>query len=477
MRTSKEYLERLAGMRKNIYLNGEVIGRDHPTIVHASKAIQLTFDLANDPTYSKYLQTTSHLSGKPINRFTHIHQSPEDLLMKQEMTRVMCNLVGGCIQRCMGCDAMNGFSVATKNADMKYGTNYHERWLKYLEYFQENDLVAAASQTDAKGDRSLRPGEQPDPDMYLHVVERRPDGVVVRGAKLHNTMAPYADELLVFPTRALKKDEKDYAIGFAIPADTEGVYLIGREAFSPKRAENMEAPYTNLGDVESFTVFDNVFVPNERIFINGETEFGGEMALLFALYHRHSYCGCKPGIADVMMGTTALIADYNGVEKTGHVREKLADMISVAELVFAAGIAASVKSMKAPSGTQIPNIIFANVGRKHAGHNIYHEYETLCDITGGLPATLPLTTEYNSPVVGDFVRKYTKRRAGVSEENHYRAYHLASDILTGEVGAALLVAGVHGGGSPIMEDIAILGTYDIKSKKELAKYLAGIKED
>jgi len=477
MRTSKDYLEKLAGMRKNIYLNGEVIGRDHPKIIHASKVIQVTFDLAENSEYSKYLKTTSHISGKPINRFTHIHQSPEDLLLKQEMTRKLCNLVGGCIQRCMGCDSMNGLSVSTKNADLKYGTHYHERWLKYLAYFQENDLVGAACQTDAKGDRSLRPGEQPDPDMYLHVVERREDGVVVRGAKLHNTMAPYADELLAFPTRALTKDEQDYAIAFAIPADTEGVYLIGREAFSPQREPGLEAPYTNLGDIESFTIFDNVFVPNERIFINGETEFGGELALMFALYHRHSYCGCKPGIGDVMMGTAALLADYNGVEKTGHAREKIADMISVVELVYAAGIAASVKSMKAPSGTQIPNIIYANVGRRHAGHNIYNEYDILCDIAGGLPATLPLSKEYNSPIVGDFVRKYTKRRAGVSPESHYRLYHLASDILTGEIGTALLVAGVHGGGSPIMEDIAIMGSYDVKSKKNLAKYLAGIKEE
>ncbi len=477
MRTSKEYLEKLASMRPNIYLDGEVIGRDHPKVLAASKGIQLTFDMANDEHYGKWLTTTSHISGKPINRFTHIHQSVDDLLMKQEMTRVLCNRMGGCIQRCMGADSMNGLSVSTKNADLKYGTNYHERWLKYLEYFQDNDLVGAASQTDAKGDRSLRPAEQEDPDVYLHVVERREDGVVVRGAKLHNTMAPYSDELLVFPTRALGKDEKDYAIAFAIPSDAEGIYLIAREAFSPTRQPGMEAPYTDLGDIESFTVFDNVFVPNDRIFLNGETDIGGELALMFALYHRHSYCGCKPGIGDVMLGLTALLADYNGVEKTEHTRDRLADVISVVELVYAAGIASSVKSTKAPSGTQVPNIIYANVGRRHAGHNVYHEYDILCDIAGGLPASLPLSKEYNSPIVGDFVRKYTKRRSGVSEENHYRAYHFASDVLTGEIGAALLVAGVHGGGSPIMEDIAIMRSYDVKGKKKLAKFLAGIKED
>lgn len=477
MRTSAEYLQKLAGMRKNIYLDGELIGRDHPKIINASMTVQKTFDLADDPKYKKWLKTTSHLTGQPINRFDHIHQSSEDLLLKQEMTRVLCRLTGGCIQRCMGIDALNALSVSTKNADMKYGTDYHERFLKYMKDFQDNDLVGCCAQTDSKGDRSLRPAQQKDPDQYLHVVERRPDGVIVRGAKLHNTMAPMADEIIVIPTRALGKDEKDYAIAFAIPADTEGVYLIGRYTAAPERGPGLEAPYGEFIDIESFTVFDNVFVPNERIFINGETEFGGETALLFALFHRHSYCGCKPGVGDVIAGVTALVADYNGIEKKEHVKGKIAELISVAELVYAAGIAASVKSIKAPSGTQIPNITYANVGRRHAGHNIYHESNILCDIAGGLPATLPLSQEYNSEAVGGFVRKYTARRDGVSEENHYRAMLIASDLLTSEIGTLMLNAGVHGGGSPIMEDIAIMQSADIKGLKNVAKHLAGIKED
>ncbi|MGS0765394.1 4-hydroxyphenylacetate 3-hydroxylase family protein [Syntrophomonas curvata] len=476
MRTSSEYLDKLARMRKNLYLDGELIGRDHPKVLHASGAIQLTFDLVADERFTDLLTATSHLTGRKINRFTHIHQSQEDLFAKQEVTRKLCSLSGSCVQRCMGCDVMNALSVATKNADLKYDTDYHRRWLKFLRYFQENDLVAACAQTDPKGDRSKRPADQPDPDQYVHVVERRPDGVVVRGAKLHNTMAPYADEIIVVPTRALAKNEKDYAIAFAVPADSEGIYLIGRQAFFLPREENLAAPVTRYGDIESLTVFDNVFIPNERIFINGETEFAGEAALLFALFHRHSYCGCKPGLGDVLMGAVALIADYLGVEKKEHIREKQAELVSVAELVFAAGIAAAVKSFQAPSGTQIPNIVFANVGRRHAGHNIYHEYSILCDISGGIPATLPLSGEYNSPVVGDFVRKYVSRRAGVSAENHYRAAHLLADLLTSEVTAALQVAGVHGGGSPIMEDIAIMSSYDMNAKKDLAKYLAGITE-
>lgn len=477
MRTSKEYLEKLAGMKANLYLDGEIIGRDDPRIVHAAGTIGKSFDWVSKPEYERLLVATSHLSGEKINRFTHIHQSADDLYLKQEMTRVLSSRVGGCIQRCMGIDALNALSVSTKNADIKYGTSYHERFLNYMRYFQENDLVGCGAQTDSKGDRSLRPSEQPDPDQYLHVVERKSDGVVVRGAKLHNTMAPYADEIIAFPTRALGKNEKDYAIAFAIPADTEGIYLITRIAESPKHAPGLESPFNEFSDVESFTVFDNVFVPNERIFINGETEFGGETALLFALYHRHSYCGCKPGIGDMMTGIAALAADYNGVENQSHIKEKLADMISVGELVYAAGLAAALKSQKAPSGTQIPNIMYANVGRRHAGVNIFHEANILVDITGGMPVTIPLSKDYNSTLVGDFVRKYSARRAGVSEENHYRAMLLASDLMASEITSVLLIAGVHGGGSPQMEDIAILQSGNLKGKKDIAKYLAGIIED
>ena len=474
MRTQEQYLEALAKMRPNVYLGGELIGRDDPRVKHAARAVCMTYSLVENPDFEKYLVTTSHLSGNKINRFTHIHQSMEDLMIKQEMTRKLCGLVGGCIQRCMGVDMLNGISVVTKDCDLKHGTHYHENFLKYARFFQDNDLVAAGSQTDPKGDRMARPSQQWDPDQYLHIVERREDGIVVRGCKLHNTIAPYADELLVTPTRLMGADDADYAVSFAIPADAEGIHIICRQAEVAPREASVDAPITNVSDIEAMTVFDNVFVPNERIFLNGEYDFAGPLALSFALYHRHSYTGCKPGIGDVLMGTAALLADYNGIMKQSHVKEKIVDMISVAELVYAAGIASSYKSHKAASGTQVPNVIYANVGRRHAGHNIYHEYNLVCDISGGLPATIPGPKDYNNPAIGDYIRKYVTRRQGVSAEDCYKAWLFASDILTGELFQVLLVAGVHGGGSPVMEDIAILGNYNIKEKKALAKHLAGI---
>lgn len=476
MRTQEEYLAKLATMKPNLYIDGKKVDRTHPDVIKASQAIRYTFSLVDNPEFEDLLTATSHISGKKINRYTHIHQCPEDLLKKQELTRKICGVSGGCIQRCMAVDMLNGISAAALDVDNKYGTTYYQNFLKYLEYFQENDLVGAGAQTDTKGDRAARPAEQWDPDQYLHVVERRADGVVVRGAKVHNTMAPYADEIIVVPTRVMGPDEKDYAISFAIPADTDGIHLIIREAFSLPRDPNLDSPFAGLGDLESMTVFDDVFIPNERIFLNGEVDFAGAYALNFALFHRHSYTGCKPGIGDIIMGEVALLADYQNISKQSHVKEKLADLISVAELVYAAGIASGYKSTKATSGTQMPNVLYANVGRRHAGHNIYHELNVLCDVAGGLSATLPLSPQYNSPLVGKYVQKYVTRREGVSSEDVWRAFAFASDLLTGEYSQVMLgVAGVHGGGSPIMEDIAIMKNYDLKSKIQIAKNLAGIK--
>lgn len=477
MRTKEQYLADLKKMRKNVYLDGVAIGRDDPRVIKAANVIGVTFDLVDDPEYKDLLTTISPLTGERVNRFNHVNQSVDDLLKKQECIRKLTGLTGGCIQRCMGADMINGISAAAKEVDEAHGTNYFENFTNYLKYFQENDLIGAGSQTDPKGDRIARPAQQWDPDQYLHVVERRPDGVVVRGCKVHNTIAPYADEIIVVPVRTLKPDEKDYAISFAIPADTEGVYMICKECFYVEREDNLDAPINHYGDLESMTVFDDVFVPNERIFLNGETEFSDKYALGFALYHRHSYTGCKPGVSDIITGLTALLADYQNIHKTSHVKEKLAELISVAELVYATGQASAWTSEKVSSGTQVPNTIYCNVARRHAGHNIFHEWNVLTDIAGGLCATLPDGKQFNSPEIGKFVKKYIRRKEGVSEENLWRAFALAQDLLTGEYSSVTFqVAGVHGGGSPQMEDIAILANYDLKSKIDNVKKIAGIED-
>ncbi|MGB6838186.1 MAG: 4-hydroxyphenylacetate 3-hydroxylase N-terminal domain-containing protein [Dehalococcoidia bacterium] len=473
MISSGEYRERLLRMRPNVYIDGERVSRDDPRLQPGVNVISVTYDLAQDPQYDGVLTATSHLSGEKISRFCHIHQSTDDLLNKQKMTRLCCQKTGGCIQRCMGIDAMNALSVITYDMDQALGTEYNKRFQKFLEYFQKNNICANCAQTDVKGDRSKRPHQQVDPDLYLRVVERKADGIIVRGAKAHNTIAPYADEIIALPTRFLTEEESDWAVAFAVPADTEGVHLISRPA-APRPRKRLEAPLATYGDVESLTVFDDVFVPWERVFMCGEREYGGQLALLFALYHRHSYTGCKPAVSDVLMGATALVAEYNGVAQAQHIRHKLADLISVAELVYAAGVAASVTGKRAPSGTYVPDVIYCNVGRRHAGLNIYHEHETLADVAGGLVATLPPEGDFYDEVTGPLLKKYMMRNPQISAENQHRCFRMIGDLICSGIGGVNQIAGLHGGGSPVMEEIAILGGYDLEAKKDIVRYLAGI---
>jgi 4-hydroxyphenylacetate 3-monooxygenase/4-hydroxybutyryl-CoA dehydratase/vinylacetyl-CoA-Delta-isomerase len=476
VRSSEEYRNALRRMKKNVYIDGKLVERDDPLLRPSLNILSKTFDLAEDPNFKDLIVTRSHLDGRPINRFTHINQSAEDLLKKQEMIRKACHLTGGCIQRCMGCDAINALSVITYETDKAHGTDYHRRFTEYLKYFQREDLTAAMAQTDVKGDRSLRPHQQKDPDLYVRVVERRSDGIVVRGAKNHITMAANADEIICVPTRAMGEEDRDWAVAFSLPADTEGVKLITHVANARPR-EYLKAPMGELGAADSFVIFDDVFVPEDRVFMCGEWEFAGLLAHASGgLFHRHSYCGCKPALTDLVMGAAALTADYQGIANKPHVRSRLAELACVAELVYAAGIAAAVTGEKHPSGTFLPNMTYVNVGRRHAGLNVYKELEILTEIAGGLPATLPFEGDFLNPETGKYLEKYIKRREGVPAENIHRCFRMLSDMLASSLGGVMAIAGVHGGGSPIMEEILILLTYDFDSKKELVKYLAGIKD-
>lgn len=476
MRTSEEYRKQLYAMRPNIHVGGDRVGRDDSRLEQPINVVAATFDMAQDPQYDGIATTTSHLTGEKINRFCHIHHSMDDLLMKQKMTRLECHKVGACIQRCMGIDVMNALSVVTYETDQKYGTEYNKRFMKYLENFQKNDLVANCAQTDVKGDRSKRPHEQVDPDLYLRIVERKSDGIVVRGAKAHNTIAPYAEEIIAIPTRFLTEEESEWAVAFALPGDWEGLHQIVRVANIRPR-EYLKAPIATFGDAESLTVFDNVFVPWERVFLCGERDMGGRLALLFALYHRHSYTGCKPSLTDILMGATALVAEYNGVETAQHIRIKLAHMIGIAELVYAAGIASALHSEKSAAGTYIPDSVFCNVGRRLAGENIHYEHEILCDVAGGMYATLPYEQDWYNEDTRKYLEKYIMRNPKISAENQHRCFRLISDLLASGWGGVELAGQFHGGGSPIMETIGLLTNYDIESKKSVAKYLAGIEPE
>lgn len=479
--TYEQYYERMLKMRPNIYVGGKVIDRSDPLLQSGMYVMRQTFDCAHDDRYKDVCTAKSHLTGEIINRFTHIHQTEDDLLKKQKMTKLLSHRVGGCIQRCMGIDALNALSVVAYEMDEALGTSYNKNFLKYLAWVQKNDIVANCAQTDVKGDRKKRPSEQEDPDMYLRVVETRPDGIIVRGAKSCNSSAPYVDEIIVTPTRYMGPSDKDYAVAFAIPADWEGVKLAALPGVRHKR-NHIDAPIANVGDMESLTIFDDVFVPNDRIFMNGQadprqTPYAGFLALMFAHFHRHSYTGCKPATSEVLASMGALVAEYNGIAKESHVKGKLAHIIQIAEVVYACGIASAVKGEKSPSGTYIPDEILTNAGRKLAGEEIYNENKTVADLAGGLIATLPLEEDFYSDETGELLNKYIKRNPSIPSENIHRCFRMIEDQQLSEFGGAMMVAGLHGGGSPVMEEIAMMSRYPLEELKGIAKYLAGIEAD
>ena len=409
------------------------------------------------------------------------------------MTRLICHRVGGCMQRCMGSDALNALYSVTFDCDAACGTEYHARLLKYIEYCQKNDLVCNCAQTDVKGSRNpkyKRAHMQPDPDQYFHVVEKDVDGIgldgqpckgiIVRGAKICNSNAPYVDEIIVNPTKFMSPDDSDYAVAFALPADWPGIKLMALPAQHHKR-HHIDAPWAHIGDVESLTIFDDVFVPYERVFMcgrdnEGVCRYAGYLALMFAHYHRHSYTGCKTAVSEVIASQAALVADVNDIAKESHVRQKLCDIIQTAELVFAAGQQSAYRAVVFPSGQWVPDEILTNAGRRLAGHNIYHEYEILADLTGGVCASLPTEENFymEEDNVGALCNKYIVRNPAYSAEDTHRVMRMMEDKLCDAFEGAQAVAGVHGGGSPLMEEITLMSRYDLEELKKIAKYLAGL---
>lgn len=228
LKTAAEYIDSLRALNTRVYMFGEKIDNwvDHPIIRPSISCVAMTYSLATNPEYEDIMTATSHLTGHKINRFTHIHQNTEDLKDKVKMQRLLGQKTASCFQRCVGMDAFNAVYSTTYEIDEKYGTDYHDRFKKFLIYVQDNDLVVDGAMTDPKGDRSKAPHMQADKDMFVHIKERRPDGIVVRGAKAHQTGSINSHWHIVMPTQSMKAEDTDFAVSFACPSDAEGLYMI-----------------------------------------------------------------------------------------------------------------------------------------------------------------------------------------------------------------------------------------------------------
>jgi 4-hydroxybutyryl-CoA dehydratase/vinylacetyl-CoA-Delta-isomerase len=423
------------------------------------------------------MTATSHLTGKKINRFTHIAQSAEDLVKKVKMLRLLGQKTGCCFQRCVGLDALLSLSSITYEMDQKLGTEYYARFNAFLRYVQENDLVCVGAMTDVKGNRGLRPSQQADPDLFVHVVERREDGIIVRGAKAHQTGAINSHEIIVMPTLSMAPEDKDYAVSFAIPTDAKGItHIIGRQINDTRKLEESTMDVGNatygVAGHEALIIFDDVFVPWERVFMCGEYEYSGQLVERFAGYHRQNYGGCKVGLGDVLIGAAATIAEYNGVENAFHVKDKLIEMIHLNETLYAGSIACSYEGYKLPSGTYFINPLLANITKLNVTRFPFEMARLAIDLTGGIIGTMPSERDLRSPDVGKYVQKYLKGKADVPTEYRMRIVRLIENMTMGTG----LLEDMHGAGSPQAQKIMIARQANIEAKKKLAKTLAGIPE-
>ncbi|MDR1831962.1 MAG: 4-hydroxyphenylacetate 3-hydroxylase family protein [Fusobacteriaceae bacterium] len=481
LKTGQEYVDSIKKIKMEIYMFGKKIESavDDPILRPSLNSVKATYDLAQMPEYQDLMLATDPDSGKKINRFTHIHRSTEDLVKKVKMQRLLGQYTASCFQRCVGMDAFNAVWSTTYDIDQAKGTKYFEKFKKYLAYVQENDLTVDGAMTDPKGDRGLSAAKQADPDLYLRVVERRPDGVVVRGAKCHQTGIVNSHEVLVMPTIALKPDEADYAISFAVPMDTPGLFMIiGRQSCDTRKLEGSELDVGNsqFGGMEALTIFDNVFVPNDRIFLNGETEFAGDLVERFAGYHRQSYGGCKVGVGDVVIGAAATIADYNGAQKASHVKDKIIEMVHLNETLYSSGIACSAEGTKTASGNYIIDLMLANVCKQNVTRFPYEICRLAEDIAGGIMVTAPSEKDFRDPKLGPYIEKYLKGVSTVSTENRLRMLRLIENLCLGTAAVGYRTESMHGAGSPQAQRIVISRLANLEQKKKLAKAIAKVKE-
>lgn len=479
--TGEQYIESIRKLNMEIYMFGKRIDNpvDDPILRPSLNSVRMTYDLAQMPEYEDLMTAISPYTGRRVNRFTHIHQSAGDLVKKVKMQRLLGQKTASCFQRCVGMDAFNAVFSTSYEVDKKYGTHYHENFKQFMIYCQDNDLTVDGAMTDPKGDRSKAPHEQADPDLFLRVVERREDGIVVCGAKAHQTGMVNSHEVIIMPTQSMGPEDRDYAVSFAVPTDTKGIFMIvGRQSCDTRKLENSELDVGNseFGGMEALVVFDHVFVPNERIFLNGEHEFAGMMVERFAGYHRQSYGGCKVGVGDVLIGAAAVIADYNGAGKASHIKDKLIEMTHLNETLYCCGIACSAEGHPTESGNYLIDLLLANVCKQNITRFPYEIVRLAEDIAGGLMVTAPSEADLRDPKLGPVIDKYLRGVSEVSTENRLRMLRLIENLCLGAAAVGYRTESMHGAGSPQAQRIMIARQGNLAHKKELAKALAHIKE-
>jgi 4-hydroxybutyryl-CoA dehydratase/vinylacetyl-CoA-Delta-isomerase len=479
LKTPKEYEE---SIRRDVtlYMFGEKIKEfwNHPIIKPSINTVKKIYELAQIEKYKELMTAKSHLTGEIINRFTHIHQSIDDLIKKVEMQRLVGQKTACCFQRCVGFDAANALYSVTYEMDKKYKTDYHDRFKNYWSEVQNQDLMVDGAMTDTKGDRGKRPADQSDPDQYLHIVDEDEKGIIVRGSKIHQTGFLNSHRAIIMPTLSLRKGEEEYAVSFGVDTNAKGITMIyGRQSCDTRKMEDAKWEIGNYkyGGQEIFVIFDDVFIPKSQIFMKGEVEFSGDLVNRFAGFHRQSYGGCKVGVGDVLIGASALITEYQGVDNASHIRDKLVEMIHLNETLFSCGIACSSKGFKRDAGNYEMDMLLANVCKLNVTRFPYEIGRLADDLVGGIISTLPSELDLKSEEVGPLLKKYLSVCEDISIENRYKLLRFIENLSMGVAAVSYKVESMHGAGSPQAQRIMITRQANLEEKKQLIKDILDIK--
>jgi 4-hydroxybutyryl-CoA dehydratase/vinylacetyl-CoA-Delta-isomerase len=477
IKTVNEYRDRISKLKPKLFIGGKKVEKlaDHPITKGVIEATAKVYELTLDPQYHDVMTATSHLTGETINRSLHIHQSTQDIEKRLEMARLSSQKLGTCNYRCPGNEMLPGLAATTWEIDKDKGTEYYNRFTEYLTYLQREDLVVSGSVTDTKGDRSKRPLDQ-DPDSYVHVEEKRSDGIIVSGAKQHATGAYTADESLILPGLTCRKGEEDYALAFAIPNGAEGITYIGQH-----NPYSMEREYAHdlhsignpiYGQRETcLIVFDRVFVPWNRVFMCGETEYTQSLIARFAKTHRMN-CGgaCKVGFMDLIIGATQSIAEYHGLSRASHIAQKITRMIQLSTTSLACAIAAAYMGEEEPRGSGIfmPDEAMSNVTKLNTNDGFWELLSLAGDIAGGIAVTMPSELELKNPEIGEYMSKYFK--SAVSAKKRMRMVKFLQNWVAGLHGV-----GTYQGAGPSQNQMLVLYRLtDLEEKKRMAEELANM---
>jgi 4-hydroxybutyryl-CoA dehydratase / vinylacetyl-CoA-Delta-isomerase len=476
LKTPEQYKESLRKLKPNMFKFGKRID-DATTDPNTRRTVEghaQLYAAALDPLYADLFSTTSHLTGDKVSRYLAINQSAEDMIANCKMKRVAYHLTGTCTGgRCAGYNALNSMWITTYEMDQEYGTDYHKRLSDWLRYAQDNDITVSGALTDPKGDRSLSPSQQADPDMNLHIVDVKQNGIVVRGAKVMICGTAAAQEIFVLPGAGYKEPDKDYAVSFVIPKDIEGLTIVEARRPSDTREleEGFDIPNELGGITQAYLFFEDVFVPKERVFLAGEFKYAGAAVMNFIMPYRAAIGGCVAGQGDLMCGAAALIARANGLS-TKAFSDKLVQMQINNETTFGMGVAASALGKKHPSGAWLTNPMLSNVNKVHVGTLPYETKRLTQEISGGIGETgcLPSYVDFKDPTYGHLVQKYLKAASGA--ESRARIARLIEWLTLG----AGVPGCMHGGGSPEGAKLMVRLNSGLDQSIAYARRLAGLQE-